>query len=64
MGAATYIVKGKGIGEMMDVCKKRGLSEENSTLVIDNPADLSSTWRIYDNDGKYRKETNAVSRKR
>lgn len=42
------LARGRGIARMLDVCYKRGLSNDNSVLVVRNPGDLNSSWVVYD----------------
>ena len=42
------LARGRGGYSMMDICYKRGYSDENTILVVDNVNDLDSTWRIYE----------------
>jgi len=42
------LARGKGINKMLDVCYKKGLTCDNSVLVVKDPGDLGSSWIIYD----------------
>lgn len=43
------LASGRGLGpKLFAICKRRGLSMDNSVLVVRNPNDLDSPWIIYE----------------
>lgn len=43
----ALLASGRGQYDMMDVCYRRGWSDENTILVVSNADDLNSRWQIY-----------------
>ena len=42
------LANGKGLFNMLDVCKKYGYSDKNTILSVSRPEDLNSNWYVYE----------------
>lgn len=42
------LASGRGDYDMLDICYKKGWTDENTILVVDDTDDLDSKWRIYE----------------
>ena len=42
------LANGKGLFNMLDVCKKYGYSDKNIILSVSRPEDLNSNWYVYE----------------
>lgn len=45
---SKLLAEGRGVSEMLDVCKEFGYTRYNTTLEVDDTSDLNSPWRIYE----------------
>lgn len=42
------LANGKGLFNMLDVCKKYNYSDKNTILSVTKPEDLNSNWYVYE----------------
>lgn len=53
------LASGRGVCNMLDVCYRKGWTDKNTILIVDNTDDMDSKWRLYgvrDHTGKKRVE--------
>ena len=41
-----FLAHGFNIAQMMNKCKRKRLTSDNSTLIVDNPCSLDSEWWV------------------